>query len=96
MLAEVVYKRHRRDTEQVEQVHTDTETHHIGDEDYPTVGASIVCAVAPLEHQPEDQCRQERAKGIDLALHSTIPEGICKGIEQRSHQSRAHDQYRLR
>ena len=96
MLAEVVYKSHRRDTEQVEQVHTDTETHHIGDEDYPAVRASIVRTVTPLKHQPEDQRCQKGAKGVDLALHSTIPEGICKGVEQRSDQSRAHDQYRLR
>ena len=70
------------DTEQVEQVDTDGEAGEVGYEDEPTVASGLVSMVFPLEHQPEDNCREEAAVGIYLAFHCAEPEGVAEGIDQ--------------
>ena len=49
----IIYEYDGRDTEQVEQVHTDTQTCHIGDEYKPAIAVRFVGMVFPLQYQPE-------------------------------------------
>ena len=49
-----------RDTQQVQQVHTDTQTHQIGNQDNPTIGMRLVSHLFPFQNQPENDSCKER------------------------------------
>ena len=63
-------------------MYPDAEPHEVGDEDEPAIGTYILTTLLPLEHQPEDHCRKERAEGIHLRLYGTEPEGVRERIDQ--------------
>ena len=87
----IIYEYDGRNTEQVEQVHTDTQTCHIGDEYKPAVAMRFVGMVFPLQYQPEyysSECRWER---IDLTLYCRKPEGIAEGVDECAHHTWGFD-----
>ena len=51
-LAEVVDKHQSGDCEQVEDMHTDTKTHQVGDKHNPTQRVALVSLLLPAEHKP--------------------------------------------
>ena len=54
------YHHKRGDGEQVEDMHTDRETHEVGDEDYPAHRGGPICILLPLEHEPYHHRRKHR------------------------------------
>ncbi len=85
--AEMPHQDHRRNAEQIEQMHADGQADKIGDEHHPAVTAGLVGLVLPLQHQPEHQRRQETGVGIDLGFHRREPERVAERIGQRAHQA---------
>ena len=75
------------DTEQVEQVDTDTQTGHIGDEHKPTVAMRLVSMVFPLQDEPEYHSGKGRRERINLTLDSREPEGIAEGVDECAHHT---------
>ena len=67
-------------------MHPDTQTHEVGDEYQPAVATLIVAALVPLEDQPKDYGREERAEGIDLSLYGAEPEGVREGVHEAPHE----------
>ena len=60
MSAVVPYQDDGGQAEQVEQVHTDGEARHIGDEDKVSVGMRLVGMLLPLQDEPEHNGSKER------------------------------------
>ena len=87
----VIYQYDGWDAEQVEQVHTDTQTGHIGDEHEPSVAMRFVGVVFPLQNQPEYHSGEGRREGVNLTLYSREPEGIAEGIDECAHHTRCLD-----
>ena len=50
----VIHQYDGRDAEQVEQVNTDAEPRHIGDEHQPSVAVRLVGMVFPFQDKPEN------------------------------------------
>ena len=84
-----------RDTQQVQQVNTDTQAHQVGDQDNPAIRVWLVGHLLPFQDKPEDTSREEGRIGIYLALDGTEPEGVAKGIGQRAYQTATHDRDHL-
>ena len=84
--AVVVDQGHGGQAKEVQQVHPDTQTHEVGDEYQPAVATLIVTALVPLEDQPKDYGREERAEGIDLSLYGAEPEGVREGVHEATHE----------
>ena len=91
----VVNQHHGGDTEQIEQVDADRQTHQIGNQHQPAVGTGLVGVVLPLQYQPEYQRSEERRESIHLTLNSAEPERIAEGINQRTYHARTKDSYHL-
>ena len=68
-LAVVVDEHQGRKAQQVEQVDTDAQTRHVGNEDEPAVTVRLVGMVFPLQHQPHYKGCEEGGIGIHLTLH---------------------------
>ena len=83
----VIYQYDGWDAEQVEQVHTDTQTGHIGDEHEPSVAMRFVGMVFPLQNQPEYHSGKGRREGVNLTLYSREPEGIAEGVDECAHHT---------
>ena len=83
----VIYQYDGRDAKQVEQVDTNTQTSHIGDEHEPSVAMRFVGVVFPLQYQPENDCCEGRREGIYLTLHGREPEGIAEGVDECAHHT---------
>ena len=94
-LSVVEYEHESRQAEQVQQVNADAQASQVGDEDEPAVASRLVCMVFPLEHQPEDDSREEATVGIHLAFYCAEPEGVAEGIDQRTCQCTCLDRDEL-
>ena len=70
-------------------MHPDAEPHQIGDEHQPAIRTLVLATFVPLEDQPEDHRRKERAEGIDLGFDRAEPEGVGEGIDQAPDKPRA-------
>ena len=80
-----------RNAEQIQQVDTDAQAGHIGDQHQPTVAVRLVGMILPLQDEPEHHGCERRGVGIHLALDSRKPEGVAERIDQRAHESRCFD-----
>ena len=69
----------------------DGKARDVGYQDYPAVAAWTVSRFLPFQYQPEHQGREERGESIDLSLDSREPEGVAKGVSQRTHHSARFD-----
>ena len=87
----VVNQHNGRDTQQVQQVDTDTQSHQIGNQHNPTVGMRGISHRFPFQDQPEYQGRKQRRIGIYLSFDSREPECITEGISQSTYQTGTHD-----
>ena len=64
-------------------MHADREAHQVGDQHDPARRMRPVGILLPLEHEPHDERREHRRKGVDLALDGREPEGVGEGVGQR-------------
>ena len=90
-LAEVVDEYQRRDCQQVQDMHTDRQTHQVCDQNQPTVCVRIIGHVLPFEHCPHNQRGEHRRESIDLTLDSREPEGVGEGVSQCAHSARTQN-----
>ncbi len=77
--------------QQVQQVDTDGEPHHIEDEDDPSVGAGFVGILLPFEDGPEDEGGKKGRGGIDFAFDGAVPERIAESIGEGADDAGSHD-----
>ena len=87
ILAVVEHQHDGGDAEQVEQVHADRQTCHVGDEHQPAVAVGLVGFVFPFQDEPEHHGSEGGGVGIDLTLYGTEPEGVAEGVDQGTHES---------
>ncbi len=79
-----------RDTEQIEQVYADGQSHYIGNKHKPFIGMRLIGIVFPFEDEPENNSSEHGGKGVDFSFYGREPECIGKGIEKRTHQPTAN------
>ena len=82
---------HGRYAQQVEQMHTDSQPHQVGNQNEPAIRIRAIRMILPLEHQPKDHSGKEAAQGIYLRFYGTKPKGIAKRIDQRSARTGCKD-----
>ena len=46
--------------QQVKDMHTDRQSHKVGDKYYPSCRVRLVGLLLPAQHKPHDQCRKHR------------------------------------
>ena len=74
--------------QQVEQVHSDGNTHQETHQHQPAQRMRVVGLLLPFQDGPEHHRRKERRHGVNLALNCREPIGVAEGVGQCTYYAR--------